>query len=41
MPQAVIHGDTVYVAGQVAADPTGDVPGQTREVLERHRPAAR
>jgi enamine deaminase RidA (YjgF/YER057c/UK114 family) len=34
MSQAVIHGDTVYLAGQVAADPTRDVPGQTREVLD-------
>ena len=34
MSQAVIHGDTVYLAGQVAADPTKDVPSQTREVLD-------
>jgi enamine deaminase RidA (YjgF/YER057c/UK114 family) len=34
MSQAVIHGNTVYLAGQVAADPTKDVPGQTREVLD-------
>ena len=34
MSQAVIHGNTVYLAGQVAADPTSDVPGQTREVLD-------
>jgi enamine deaminase RidA (YjgF/YER057c/UK114 family) len=34
MSQAVIHGHTVYLAGQVAADPTKDVPGQTREVLD-------
>ena len=33
MSQAVIHGDTVYVAGQVAADPATDVTGQTRQVL--------
>lgn len=33
MSQAVIHSNTVYLAGQVAADPTKDVPGQTREVL--------
>jgi enamine deaminase RidA (YjgF/YER057c/UK114 family) len=33
MSQAVIHGDTVYLAGQVAGDPTQDVPGQTRDVL--------
>ncbi len=34
MSQAVIHGNTVYLAGQVATDPTRDVPGQTREVLD-------
>ena len=34
MSQAVIHGHTVYLAGQVASDPTKDVPGQTREVLD-------
>jgi enamine deaminase RidA (YjgF/YER057c/UK114 family) len=34
MSQAIIHGNTVYLAGQVAADPTRDVPGQTREVLD-------
>jgi enamine deaminase RidA (YjgF/YER057c/UK114 family) len=33
MSQAVVHGDKVYVAGQVAADPSADVPGQTRQVL--------
>ena len=33
MSQAVIHGDTVYVAGQVAADPATDVAGQTNQVL--------
>ena len=34
MSQAVIHGPTVYLAGQVAADPSQNVVGQTREVLE-------
>jgi enamine deaminase RidA (YjgF/YER057c/UK114 family) len=34
MSQAVIHGDTVYLAGQVASDPTADVAGQTRQILE-------
>ena len=34
MSQAVIHGNTVYLAGQVATDPTKDVAGQTREVLD-------
>ena len=33
MSQAVIHGDTVYLAGQVATDPAADVAGQTRQVL--------
>ncbi len=33
MSQAVIHGDTVYLAGQVASDPKKDVTGQTLEVL--------
>jgi enamine deaminase RidA (YjgF/YER057c/UK114 family) len=34
MSQAVIHGNTVYLAGQVAADPSLDVPGQTRQILD-------
>lgn len=34
MSQAVVHGDTVYLAGQVAADPTGDVGSQTRQILD-------
>ena len=34
MSQAVIHGDTVYIAGQVAGDPSANVAGQTRQVLE-------
>jgi enamine deaminase RidA (YjgF/YER057c/UK114 family) len=38
MSQAVIHGNTVYLAGQVAADPTKDVPGQ-RETLDVSRTA--
>ena len=33
MSQAVIHGNTVYLAGQVAEDPRQDVAGQTRQVL--------
>jgi enamine deaminase RidA (YjgF/YER057c/UK114 family) len=33
MSQAVVHGDTVYVAGQVADDPTVDVTGQTVQIL--------
>jgi enamine deaminase RidA (YjgF/YER057c/UK114 family) len=33
MSQAVIHGKTVYLAGQVADDPSQDVPGQTHQIL--------
>lgn len=33
MSQAVIHGDTVYLAGQVANDPSQPVADQTRQVL--------
>lgn len=33
MSQAVKHNDTVYLAGQVAADPNGGIEQQTREVL--------
>ena len=33
MSQAVIHNRTVYLAGQVADDPSQDVRGQTRQVL--------
>ena len=33
MSQAVIHGDTVYLAGQVAADDSADVTGQTEQIL--------
>ena len=29
----VVHGGTVYLAGQVARDPSRDVAGQTEEVL--------
>jgi len=35
MSQAVVHGNTVYIAGQVASDPTADVSGQTRQILNR------
>jgi enamine deaminase RidA (YjgF/YER057c/UK114 family) len=31
--QAVVHGNTVYLAGQVAPDTGVDVTGQTRQVL--------
>ena len=33
MAQAVAYGLTVYLAGQVAADPKQDVGGQTRQIL--------
>lgn len=33
LSQAVVHGDTVYVAGQVAEDASADAGGQTRQIL--------
>ena len=33
MSQAVVHGNTVYLAGQVADNPSMDVAGQTRQIL--------
>ncbi|MGH7107186.1 MAG: RidA family protein [Acetobacteraceae bacterium] len=33
MSQAVVHGATVYLAGQVASDRSADTAGQTREIL--------
>lgn len=33
MSEATIHGGVVYLAGQVAEDPSGDVIAQTRQVL--------
>lgn len=33
MSQAVIYGNTVYLAGQVAADPSTDMSDQTRQTL--------
>jgi enamine deaminase RidA (YjgF/YER057c/UK114 family) len=33
MSRAVIHGNTVYLAGMVADDPGLDMRGQTRQVL--------
>ena len=32
---AVVHGDTVYLAGQVAADATAGVKGQTEQILKK------
>ncbi|HEV2878564.1 MAG TPA: RidA family protein [Candidatus Eremiobacteraceae bacterium] len=33
LSHAVVHGDTVYVAGTVARDTDADVVGQTRQIL--------
>ncbi len=33
MSQAVVHGDTVYLSGQVSNQPAGDVKGQTAAIL--------
>ncbi len=35
MSQIVVHGDTVYLAGQVADDPSADVRGQTGQILAK------
>ncbi len=35
MSQIVVHGDTVYLAGQVAADASADIKTQTRQVLDK------
>lgn len=35
MSQTVVHGDTVYTAGQVADDPSADVAGQTSQILAK------
>lgn len=35
MSMAVVHGDTVYVAGQVADDAGADVGGQTKQILAK------
>lgn len=35
MSQCVIHGNTVYLAGQVASDPKADITTQTQQVLEK------
>ena len=35
MSQAVVHGDTVCLAGQVADDPRADVADQTRRILAK------
>lgn len=33
LSQAVVHGSTVYIAGQVAGDTGADAGGQTRQIL--------
>lgn len=35
MSQAVTHGGTAYLAGQVADEPNTDVAGQTRQILAK------
>jgi enamine deaminase RidA (YjgF/YER057c/UK114 family) len=35
MSQAVVHGDTVYLAGQVASDPSAGTKDQTEQVLKK------
>ena len=35
MSGAVVHGDTVYLAGHVSKEPSGSVRGQTKAILER------
>jgi enamine deaminase RidA (YjgF/YER057c/UK114 family) len=35
MSQAVVHNNTVYLAGQIADDPSADVGGQTRQILAK------
>ena len=35
LSQAVIHGNTVYLAGIVADDAKADVPEQTRQILKK------
>lgn len=35
MSQIVIHGDTVYLAGQVADDPGADITVQTQQVVAK------
>jgi len=35
MSQIVIHGDTIYLAGQVADDASADIKTQTEQVLQK------
>lgn len=35
LSQAVMHNGTIYLAGQVADDPSGGVKGQTEQILRK------
>ncbi len=35
LSQAVVHGNTVYVAGQVSAEPAASAKGQTEQILKK------
>jgi enamine deaminase RidA (YjgF/YER057c/UK114 family) len=35
LSEMAVHNGTVYLAGQVPTDPTADIAGQTRQVLEQ------
>ncbi len=35
LSQAVVHGNTVYLAGQVAGDPSATTRGQTEQILKK------
>ena len=35
LSQGVKHGDTIYVAGQVADDPSASAKGQTEQILRK------
>ena len=35
LSQAVVHGNTVYLAGMVAGDPSADAKGQTEQILKK------
>ena len=32
---AVVHADTIYLAGQIAGDPSADIKGQTQQILRK------
>ena len=35
LSQAVVHGNTAYLAGMVAGDPSADARGQTEQILKK------